>query len=257
MELAIDASKISRGWALFLPRAQRNPRMKLKIVIVDFEIPPRVKRWALYIGIPAALLLGGGAIAYATGTLPTFTTNETLQASDLNTLSSAIAALQTSVAALQTQVVAHAHFGVAQELPYGTLEVLNFDTKDFDTGSAMTTNPMVFTAPSAGTYRVSVGLSGECGNDTGAGGGVNVVVFRDGASLAVQPDGGSGPTGSFAVTLYYSASDNGWGVEGSDLVTLNTGDTLTLEASQDLCSSSANGSVNYGQVAIEKVSNGN
>jgi hypothetical protein len=29
--------------------------MKLQIVIVDFEIPPRATRWALRIGIPAWL----------------------------------------------------------------------------------------------------------------------------------------------------------------------------------------------------------
>ena len=57
--------------------------MKLKMVVVDFEIPARVKKWGLRVGIPAAVLLGGGAIAYAGG-LTTFTDGQTLHASDLN-----------------------------------------------------------------------------------------------------------------------------------------------------------------------------
>ena len=56
--------------------------MKLKIVVVDFEIPPRVKLWALRIGIPVALV-GAGAIAHAA--IP-FKTGDMLQAADLNTL---------------------------------------------------------------------------------------------------------------------------------------------------------------------------
>jgi hypothetical protein len=251
--------------------------MRLKIVIVDFEIPPRVKRWVLRVGIPAVVLVGGTAVAYATSLPVTWSSGQTLQAADLNNnfsylqneiagdggvgaevaaLEAQVAALQTSVTALQTQVVAHAHLEVAQQLPYGTLEVLNFDTKDFDTASAMTTSPMVFTAPSTGTYRVSVGLTGHCPNDVGAGGGATVTVFRNGASLQTEPDGGLGPTSSFGITYYYSVSDNGWSLSGSDLVALNMGDTLTLQAYQDLCSSSTVGTVNDGQVAIEKVSNG-
>jgi microcystin-dependent protein len=60
--------------------------MKLKIVIVDFEIPLSVKRWALGIGIPAVVLLGGAAVAYASGlvTLVTWQTGQQLNASDLN-----------------------------------------------------------------------------------------------------------------------------------------------------------------------------
>lgn len=57
--------------------------MKFRVVIVDLEIPPRVKRWGLRLGIPLAVLLGAGGIAYATG-LVTWSSGQTLQASDLN-----------------------------------------------------------------------------------------------------------------------------------------------------------------------------
>jgi hypothetical protein len=71
--------------------------MKLKIVIVDLEIPPRVKRWILRIGAPLAVLLTGGALANAS--LPvTFTAGQTLTAAnlmnDLNSLDGRITALQ-------------------------------------------------------------------------------------------------------------------------------------------------------------------
>jgi hypothetical protein len=79
--------------------------MKLKIVILDLEIPRRVKKWGLWIGVPVTLLLGGGAIAYAS-TLVTWSKGQTLTASDLNgnfsSLQSEIAALQTSVSTLQS-----------------------------------------------------------------------------------------------------------------------------------------------------------
>jgi hypothetical protein len=57
--------------------------MKLKVVIVDMEIPPRVKKWALRLGIPLALVLGGGAVAWAAG-LVVWSDGQTLKAADLN-----------------------------------------------------------------------------------------------------------------------------------------------------------------------------
>jgi hypothetical protein len=83
--------------------------MKIKVYVVDFEIPPRVKRWGLRIGIPVAVLLGGGAVAYAAG-LVTWSQGQTLNASDLNNnfsyLQSEIAGdggVQGEVATLQGQ----------------------------------------------------------------------------------------------------------------------------------------------------------
>jgi hypothetical protein len=56
-------------------------RMKLKVYVVDFEIPPRAKKWALRLGIPA-VVISGAAAAFA---LPvTFTDGQTLKAADLN-----------------------------------------------------------------------------------------------------------------------------------------------------------------------------
>ena len=40
--------------------------MQVKIVVIDFEIPARIKRCVLAVGIPLAILAGAGAIARST-----------------------------------------------------------------------------------------------------------------------------------------------------------------------------------------------
>jgi microcystin-dependent protein len=57
--------------------------MKIKIVVVDFEVPPRAKRWALRLGIPLAIL-GVAGIALAVPSLKQWKTGDTLTADDLN-----------------------------------------------------------------------------------------------------------------------------------------------------------------------------
>jgi hypothetical protein len=56
--------------------------MKLKIVIVDLEIPPHVKKWTLRLGLPLALLIAGG-VAYADLPHPSWKDGDTLNAADL------------------------------------------------------------------------------------------------------------------------------------------------------------------------------
>jgi hypothetical protein len=57
-------------------------RMRIKIVVIDLEIPPRVKRWALRLAIPA-VILGLAGVAFAS--LPhTFASGEVLTAASLN-----------------------------------------------------------------------------------------------------------------------------------------------------------------------------
>jgi hypothetical protein len=78
--------------------------MKLKIVIVDLEIPPRVKRWGVQVGIPV-VALGIAAVAYAGTPLHSWGSAELLTANDLNgnfsNLQGQITALQSGVTALQ------------------------------------------------------------------------------------------------------------------------------------------------------------
>jgi hypothetical protein len=57
--------------------------MKLKISVVNWEILPRMKRCALRLGIPAAIVVGVGAIAYASVPV-SFTPHSPLTAAELN-----------------------------------------------------------------------------------------------------------------------------------------------------------------------------
>jgi phage-related tail fiber protein len=51
--------------------------------VADLEVAPHTKRWALRVGLPAALILGGTAIAHAAN-LVTWTSGQPLSANDLN-----------------------------------------------------------------------------------------------------------------------------------------------------------------------------
>jgi hypothetical protein len=57
--------------------------VKLKVIVVDWEMPPAAKRVALRIVLPAMVLAGASAIAYAS--VPkVWTAGEALKAADLN-----------------------------------------------------------------------------------------------------------------------------------------------------------------------------
>ena len=79
--------------------------MKVKVVVVDLEIPPRVKRWAFRIAIPA-IIIGLGTIAYAAVPLTVWTTGQALKAVDLNAnftaLNGSFMGLDSRVATLET-----------------------------------------------------------------------------------------------------------------------------------------------------------
>lgn len=68
--------------------------MKLKIYVIDLEIPKRVKTWSIRLGILAGLL-GSAAVALA-APLHVWATGDTLQAADLN---EAFANLQAQISA--------------------------------------------------------------------------------------------------------------------------------------------------------------
>jgi len=74
--------------------------MKLKVVVVDLEVSPRAKRWALRIGIPLATLVGGATLAWA-ASVHTWSDGDTLSAADLN---ANFSALQGEIATLQAQL---------------------------------------------------------------------------------------------------------------------------------------------------------
>jgi hypothetical protein len=57
--------------------------MKLKVVVVDMEIPPRIKRWALRVSVTVGVL-AAGTVALAATPLHVWNTGDTLQAADIN-----------------------------------------------------------------------------------------------------------------------------------------------------------------------------
>jgi hypothetical protein len=69
-------------------------------IVLDFEHPTPAKKWALRIGLPVALLIGGGAVAWATQ-LKTWNTGDPLTAADLN---NNFGALQAQVTAVQAEL---------------------------------------------------------------------------------------------------------------------------------------------------------
>lgn len=76
--------------------------MKLKLMIIDLELPPRLKRMALRLGI--AGLVGAGGVGVAWASVPhTFSAGQTLKASELN---DNFAAMETRVAELEARLAA-------------------------------------------------------------------------------------------------------------------------------------------------------
>ena len=129
--------------------------MKLKIYVIDFEIPARVKAWGIRIGI-LALLLGSAAVAIAAGPLHVWATGDTLQAADLN---GAFKNLDDRVTALEGQAHApsafHATLTAATSIPANAITKVIFDHVDYDlaktAGAASEYNAVTGTfAPNAG-----------------------------------------------------------------------------------------------------------
>jgi hypothetical protein len=129
--------------------------MKLKVVVIDLEVPPRVKKWGLRLGIPLGVLLGGGAVAYAAA-LVTWSNGQVLTAADLN---NNFSQLQSQITALQGQ--AHAASAFSAQLtnatpfpstavyPYNTVV---FNSVSYDLGAEYGPTTGVFSPHAAGTY---------------------------------------------------------------------------------------------------------
>jgi hypothetical protein len=145
--------------------------MKLKVVIVDLEIPPHVKRWALRIGIPLAVLLGGSAIAYAAG-LVTWTDGQTLKAADLNAnFSNLQGQITTQSLAPRTPSAFRAQLTMATTVSGEAVTPVALDSVLFDLGGEYNAATGVFTPKSTGVYEVTCSLeffNGPSGNVYGA-----------------------------------------------------------------------------------------
>jgi hypothetical protein len=91
--------------------------MKVRIVVIDWEIPARVKKWALRLGIPLGGLATAGGIAYAS--LPhVFASGETLSAANLN---ADLQSLDTRLAALEGRRLVQVEANITPESNVCTL----------------------------------------------------------------------------------------------------------------------------------------
>jgi hypothetical protein len=158
-----------------------------------------VVRWGMRAGISAAVLLGAGAVAYAS--VPkTWNSGDSLAATDLNgnfaSLDSRIASLE---AAARSPSAFHAAVTVATSIPSGPANVLVFDDADFDLGGEYNTKTGTFTAKRAGTYFVqcTVEYWGNTGSAT--------ILFKNGAQLVGQD--GVGQTVSNTSIYSLNAND--------------------------------------------------
>jgi hypothetical protein len=128
--------------------------MKIKVVVIDLEIPRPVKKWGLRFGVPIALLFGGGAVAWAAG-LHTWQQGDTLNASDLN---GNFTTLQGSITDLQTKTHGPSAFraGLTQTTSVmdQTVKAVAFDKVIFDQNSEYTATNGTFIPKQAGLYLV-------------------------------------------------------------------------------------------------------
>jgi hypothetical protein len=100
--------------------------VKIKIVVVDLEIPPRAKRAALGIGLPIALLAGASAIAYA-GVPKVWTAGEPLKAAELN---QDLAGLDQRLSSLESAASTYAAAASVPALTPWTAYTPGFQTAD-------------------------------------------------------------------------------------------------------------------------------
>jgi hypothetical protein len=128
--------------------------VKLKVVIVDLELPASLKRRALRIGMPL-LIVCSAAIAYA-APARIWANGDALTAEDLN---AGFANLDTRLSALEAGSTGKSAFSatkkVAYELPNLTDQVIVFDTELFDLANEYDPSTGIFTPKSGGYYQVS------------------------------------------------------------------------------------------------------
>jgi hypothetical protein len=127
--------------------------VKIKVVVVDLELPAHWKRRLLRLGLPA-LIVGGAAMAYAAPT-HIWANGDALTAEDLNaTFNNLDARLSAVEAASPGRSAFAATKKGAQDLPYLTDTVIVFDSELFDLANEYDPVSGVFTPKSGGYYEV-------------------------------------------------------------------------------------------------------
>jgi hypothetical protein len=137
--------------------------MKIKIIVVDIEMPAKIKKWALRLGIPAAALLVGSGLAWAAPaaslTLKTWATNDPLTAADLNGNFQNLQA-QITPSTFGTRVPSAAHAGITGNVTVTAAKpVVVFNSKKFDLNGELDTTKGTITVQNAGVYLLDCQLS--------------------------------------------------------------------------------------------------
>jgi hypothetical protein len=212
--------------------------MKLKVVIVDLEIPPRVKKWALRVGIPLGVVLGGGAVAWTAAGLVNFTAGTTLTAMDLN---NSFAYLQgeitTTTFGTRTPSAFRASLATPTTIMNSTNTAVTFDSLDYDLGSEYSTTAGTFTVAHSGIYQVHCGLS----YSSAGGADWYAQLVKNGAifiasSWAVTTIGAGDAAPSLDGTFHFSAGDV---IKCSTFQSSGSAQPLFLGSSNERCSFSA------------------
>jgi C1q domain len=205
--------------------------MKLKLVIVDLEVPPKVKKWATRVGIPAAVIMLGGGIAWAAG-LHSWNDGDTLAAADLN---GNFTQLQSEIDALQAQITTTGSGGFGTRapsafaaeyskagnnvaVPFETATVVAFDKVLYDLGGEYNNTTGKFTAKNPGIYTFVCGFEFSEIPETGENDTYSATLLLNGALLQ-NVDANSSQT-----------NEAGLGVQVSTIAQLKAGDVVDCAA---------------------------
>ncbi|HKO93832.1 MAG TPA: hypothetical protein VJU61_21910 [Polyangiaceae bacterium] len=147
--------------------------MKLKVVVIDLEMPPTLKRWLLRGAV--TLSLAGAALAYA-APAHVWSNGETLTAEHLN---AAFADLDTRLSAIDGRVgklegklnVNGSAFlatrTTAQDIPHGADTTMVFNEEYFDESDEYDPSTGVFTPKTSGFYEVGCSWEADVASDAG------------------------------------------------------------------------------------------
>ncbi len=125
--------------------------MKIKVVVVDLELPPRTKKWGLRLGIPV-FVLSAAALAHAGPTWKVWNTGDTLQATDLNGNFSILQGQVHAPSAFRAELTAPA------TVPNAARTTVAFDHVLYDEESEFKAETGTFSPKQAGTYLVQCSL---------------------------------------------------------------------------------------------------
>ena len=190
--------------------------MRLKVYVIDFEIPARVKKWGRRLGIPA-FVLSVAAVAFA-APLHVWATGDTLQATDLNgNFSNLQGQISTATFGTRTPSAFSAGLATAKSIPSGVATLVAFDTVYFDLASEYSTATGVFSPKAAGVYLVSCTVEFP---NPGPGGPYDSEIF-------IRVNAGDALAADLPMTIGSASSPT-----GTVLVQLAAGDSVTCLAYQ-------------------------